>query len=80
MFGVFGSCLRSGHDGGVLDEVECLGLQRGRLGELLEGGGAAAQAGGVAGLGCELGEEGAVAVDGLPVGGLFGLCFLLGGG
>src|SRR5450755_2058830 len=78
-FGVFGSCLRS-EDWGVFDEFERFGLEGGWLGEFLEGGGVAVQAGGVAGLGRELGQERAVAVRGLPGAGLLGLRFARGGG
>ena len=56
VFGVFGSCLRGGYDGGVFGEVEGLGLQGGWLGEFLERVGVSVQAGGVAGLGGELGQ------------------------
>ena len=75
---VFRSCLLN--DGGVLGEPQRLGLEVGRLGELLEGVGVAVQAGGVPGLGGELGEERGVAVRGLAGGGAFGLRFVLGGG
>jgi len=64
---VFCSCLPIGHDWGVGGEVERFGLERGGLGELLEGAGVAVQAGGVPGLGGELGEQRAVAVRGCPV-------------
>jgi hypothetical protein len=64
----------------MFDKIERFGLESGRLGELLEGGGVAVQAGGVPGLGGEFGEEGAVAVRGLPGGGPFRLRFLLRGG
>ena len=63
---MFCSCLPIGHDWGVGGEVERFGLERGGLGELLEGAGVAVQAGGVPGLGGELGEQRAVAVRGVP--------------
>jgi hypothetical protein len=77
---VFGSCLRSDDDGGVLGEVQGLGLESRWLGELLEGGPVAVQAGGVPGLGRELGQEGAVAVRGLIAAGPFRLRLAGGGG
>jgi hypothetical protein len=76
--GVFGSCLPN--DGGVLGEPQRLGLQVGRLGELLKGAGVAVKAGGVPGLGRELREERAVAVRGCVGGGAFGLRFAGSGG
>ena len=77
---MFGSCLPIDHDRGVRGEIERFGLQCGRLGELLEGGGVAVQAGGVPGLGRELCEERAVAVRGLAAAGPFRLRLLLRGG
>jgi hypothetical protein len=75
-----GSCLPNDHDGGVLDEIERLGLERGRLGQLLERAAGAAQAGGIPSLSRELGEERGVAVRGLPGAGPFRLRFVLRGG
>ena len=77
---MFGSCLPNAEDGRVCGEFERFGLQRCRLGELLERAAGAVQASGVPGLGRELGEEGAVAVRGLPGAGAFRLRFLLRGG
>ena len=75
----FGSCLPNDDDGGVLGEIERVGLQRGGLGELLERAAVGVQAGGVAGLRRELGEQRAVAVCGLTGRGSFRLCLLLRG-
>ena len=67
-FVVFGSCLPNDHDGGVRERsTEGFGLQPGRLGELFEGAGGAREAGGIPGLGRELGEEGLEPCAGCPV-------------
>jgi hypothetical protein len=63
-----------------LCERERFGLQRCRLGEFVERAGVAVEAGGVPGLGGELGEERAVAVRGLAGGSPFCLRLLLRGG
>ena len=68
---MFGSCLRNARDGGVGGEIEGVGLEVGWLGEFLERRGGACEASGVAGLGGELGKEGAVAVRGLLSGRAF---------
>ena len=64
----------------VGDQFERVGLELGGWGELVEGRVAAGDADGVAGVGCELGEQAAAAVAGLAGGWLFGCWALRCGG